>query len=326
MIKVSVIIPIYKVEKFIAHCADSLLAQTLDDVEFIFVDDASPDRSLELLQSVITRYPARKHQVKMLTHAENKGLPAARNTGLAAAHGEYVFHCDSDDFVERDMLEELYNTAEGGDADIVWCDWYLSFEHNERYMRQPGYATPLEALKGMMSGAMKFTVWNKLAKRSLYVDNGIEFPAGYGMGEDMTMMMLFSCAAKVAYLPKAFYHYVKLNTGAFTQNYSERHFVDLKYNVQRITDYVHGKYGHTMEKEIAFLKLDVKFPFLVSNSADKYRKWKEMYPEANKYIGQNKQISLRARLLQWCAWRGMFWVVRLHYICLQKVVYGIIYR
>lgn len=324
--KVSVIVPIYKVERFIDKCASSLFEQTLDEVEFIFVDDASPDGSMDLLGKCIDRYPAMKNQIKIVCHAENKGLPAARNTGLAEATGEYVFHCDSDDFVEPDMLAALYEAAKEKDADIVWCDWFLSFEHNERYMTQPSYETPLDALKGMLGGVMKFTVWNKLAKRSLYVDNHIEFPTGYGMGEDMTMMMLFACAGKVAYLPKAFYHYVKLNTGSFTQTFSDRHLVELKYNVQRISDYLHDKFGDTLDKEIAYLKLAVKFPFLISNSSQKYRLWKEWYPEANKYIWGNKQLSLRSRIVQWCAWKGLFLMVRVHYVLLQKVVYGLIYR
>lgn len=324
--KVSVIIPVYKVERFIVKCADSLFAQTLQDIEFIFVDDASPDKSVNLLQTCIDKYPERKKQIKRLRHEENKGLPASRNTGLGVASGEYIFHCDSDDFVEPDMLEMLYRTATEKKADIVWCDWYLSFEHNERYMPQPDYPSPIEALKGMLNGAMKFTVWNKLVKRRLYTDNEIIFPTGYGMGEDMTIMMLFSCAERVSYLPKAFYHYVKLNIGSFTQTYSEQHSVELKYNVRRISEYLHRKFGNTLDKEIAFLKLTVKYPFLISISPEKYRLWKTWYPEANRYILQNKSVSFRSRFLQYCAWKGQFWVVWLHYIFLQKVVYGLIYR
>ena len=324
--KVSVIIPIYKVERFIDKCASSLFAQTLNDVEFIFVDDASPDRSMELLSKCITRYLGRKNQIKIVQHEENLGLPAARNTGLANATGEYVFHCDSDDFAEPEMLAMLYNKAKENDADIVWCDWFLSFEHSERYMTQPSYMTPMDALKGMLGGVMKFTVWNKLVRRSLYVNNRITFPTGYGMGEDMTMMMLFACADKVAYLPKAFYHYVKLNTGSFTQTFSEKHFMDLQYNVQRISDYLHDRFGNMLDKEIAYLKLAVKFPFLISNSSQKYHLWRKWYPEANEYIWGNKQLSLRCRIVQWCAWKGLFVVVRIHYLLLQKVVYGLIYK
>jgi glycosyltransferase involved in cell wall biosynthesis len=323
---VSVIVPIYKVENFIERCVVSLMEQTLGDVEYIFVNDASPDTSVNILQEVLKRYPARQSNVKIITHKENMGLPAARNTGLSVAQGEYVYHCDSDDYVEPDMLEILCNKANAGNADIVWCDFFLTFEKNERYMKQPEYATSEEALKAMLSGAMKFNVWNKLVRRSLYVDNSIQFPSGYGMGEDMTMMLLFACAKKVDYVPRAFYHYVKLNTGAFSQTYSLRHLEDLRYNVQRVVNYIRSQFGDEMEKELAFFKLDVKFPFLISNDKSKYNLWEEWYPEANKYIGKNKLISARGNALQWCAARGWWFVVRLYYVLVNKLIYGIIYR
>ena len=326
MIKVSVIVPIYKVEKFIERCVRSLLEQTLQEVEYIFVDDATPDKSIDILRTVMAEYPNRTGQIKVLVHEKNKGLPAARNTGLAVACGEYIFYCDSDDYVEVDMLEQLYGEAVKKNADIIWCDWFLTFEKNERYMKQPDYADSQEALKAMLSGGMKYNVWNKLVKRSLYVDYRICFPDGYGMGEDMTMMMLFVHAKNVAYLSKAFYHYVKLNTGAFSQTYSDKHLVELQNNVNRIVSFMQQNYGNTLDKELAFFKLDVKFPFLISNDTKKYALWKEWYTEANPYILQNKNISTRSRWLQWFAWKNQFWVVRLYHVLLMKVVYGLLYK
>lgn len=324
--KVSVIVPIYKVEAFIARCVKSLLEQTLQNVEYIFVDDASPDRSIAMLRKVLADYPKLSNHVKVLTHTENKGLPAARNTGLAVAQGEYIFHCDSDDFVEPDMLEQLYRKATDIDADIVWCDWWLSFAKNERYMKQPEFHTPIDALKGMLSGVMKFNVWNKLIRRSLYVNSKIEFPAGYGMGEDMTIMRLFARASKVAYLPKAFYHYVQLNTGAFSKTYSNRHLKELQYNVSLLLNDLQGIFGGQLKKEMAFFQLDVKFPFLITDDFSKYKLWQSWYPNANKYILKNKQLSLRCRWLQWLAWKRQFWAVWLYYNCVHKVIYGLIYR
>lgn len=326
MCKVSVIIPIYNVSRFIERCVESLMLQMLVEVEYIFVDDATPDSSIQMLEEVVARYPERREQVRIVHHETNKGLPAARNTGLALATGEYIFHCDSDDYVEPTMLEELYRAAKEKDADVVWCDWYLSFEKNERYMRQPSYETSIEAVKGMLSGAMKFTIWNKLIRRSLYIDNGIEFPTGYGMGEDMTTIMLFARAERVAYIPKALYHYVKLNTSAYTQTYSPRHIVDLQYNVKRVEEYLQSCFGNTFDEEIAFLKLDVKFPYLISSSKNNYQIWQQMYPEANAYIGKNKRISVRSRLLQWCAWKNIYFILQCHYFLLHKIVYGFFYK
>ena len=324
--KVSVVVPIYKVEQFIGRCVKSLLEQTLCEVEYIFVDDASPDRSIEILQDVIAQYPNRQPDIKLITHKQNQGLPAARNTGLAVASGEYIFHCDSDDYMELDMLESLYNKAKKCDADVVWCDFFLSFEKSERYMKQPEYATSLDALKAMLSGAMKYNVWNKLVKRSLYVGNKISFPTGYGMGDDMTMMMLFAKAHRVAYVPCAYYHYIKLNTGAFSQTYSDKHLIELKYNVRRIVDYMREHFGGQLDRELSFFKLDVKFPFLITDDSRKYRLWQEWYPEANQYIGENKKVSIRSRALQWFASKGQFWIVKLYYLLVNKLIYGVIYK
>ena len=108
MPKVSVIIPIYKVEAFIVRCVNSLMRQTLSDIEYIFVNDATPDNSMALLQLTVNSYPERKEQVRIVAHEYNQGLPAARNSGLAVATGKYIFHCDSDDYMEDEMLEQLY--------------------------------------------------------------------------------------------------------------------------------------------------------------------------------------------------------------------------
>ena len=134
MIDVSVIVPVYNVSGFVERCARSLLDQTLDNVEYIFVDDDSPDNSIDIIRRVVKEYPNRN--VRFAIHEYNKGLPSARNTGLDLCVGEYVFHCDADDYVEKTMLEDMYRAAKQSDADIVWCDWFLSFESTERYMSQ----------------------------------------------------------------------------------------------------------------------------------------------------------------------------------------------
>ena len=309
--KVSVIVPVYKVEKFIERCVISLL---------------SPDNSIQIVKKCIREYPQRERQVKILTHEINKGLPAARNTGLAVAQGEYIFHCDSDDFVEPDMLEQLYNTAKIKNADIIWCDWYLSFEHSERYMRQPCYNTPTEALKAMLAGIMKFNVWNKLVRNRLYKDNGIMFPAGYAMGEDMTMMLLFMYARRVTYLPRAFYHYVKMNPEAYSQEYSKKHLDAVMHNINIVEEATRKYFGHTLDLEIGCMKLEAKFPFLMSNSTSMYRLWQSTYPEANQYIMKNHYISMRRRLVQWCASKHLWLLVSLHALLVNKIIYGLFFK
>ena len=324
---VSVIVPIYKVERFIERCVVSLMEQTLCDVEYIFVDDASPDGSVRILHEVLKRYPARQSNINIISHEENKGLPAARNTGLSVAQGEYIFHCDSDDFVELTMMEKMYKVAKENNADMVYCDFYLSFEKNERYMSNPNYESAEDMFKqGLLGGGMKYNVWNKLVRRSLYTDNDIWFPSGYGMGEDMTMIRLAACAKSVAYIPEAFYHYVKLNANAYSATMFERHKVDILHNVAQTEAFLRQKYGNVLDKEIAFFKLNTKLSFLITDDESQYDVWKEWWPEANKYICKNKTQAFRTRMVQWFATKGQFWAVKLYFKVVYKLVYGVIYR
>lgn len=318
--KISVIIPVYNVRNYISRCIDSLMGQTFDDVEYIIVDDATPDDSIYIINRLLEKYHDKKDYIKIVHHEVNKGLPAARNTGLLVAKGEYVFHCDSDDFIEADMLMDMYSVAKKENADIVWADWFLSFESKERYMSQPFYDTAEEALKGLLSGVMKYNVWNKLVKRSLYEDNDIKFPSGHGMGEDMTMIRLFACAKRVAYIPKAYYHYVKINSGAMTNMWTQKHIDDLKYNVTATEDYIKQKFGDKMDEYIAYFKLSVKVHFIVSNDTKMYRLWNSLFSEANRYIMQNKSVCLRTRILQWMAWKKQYWFVKLYYVLIQKLI------
>ena len=322
---VSVIVPVYGVEKFVEHCAVSLMEQTLDGVECIFVDDCTPDNSVDIIRDVISRYPDR--DARIVSHSENMGLPSARNTGLELATGKYVFHCDGDDWIEPDMLEKMYAVAENANADIVYCDFYLSYEKNERYMSNPCLESREELLRqGFLSGAMKYNVWNKLVRRSLYPDNGILFPDGHSMGEDMTMIRLTACAERVKYLPEALYHYVQTNSSAFSKTQSLKQLDDIQYNVDATVSFLREKYGDNIEDDIRNFKLSIKFPFLISDNREQYRLWEEWYPEANSNVLSNRMLSLRSRILQWMAARRLWIGVRLYHLIVYKLVYRLLYR
>lgn len=325
MIKVSVIIPVFKVEHFAKKCAESLLSQTMKDVEYIFVDDATPDSSIEIIEETISQHP--EVSARVIHHEQNQGLPSARNTGLSEAKGEYIFHCDGDDWVEPDMLEKLYTAAKEHDADIVYCDFYLSFEKNERYMSNPTFNTIEDYLKrGLLGGTMKYNVWNKLARRSIYTDNSIRFPDGHPMGEDMTMIKVAACAKSVAYVPEALYHYVKINSNAYSQTQSAKQLSDIRYNVDETVRFLNERYISSLEREISFFKLGIKLPFLISDSKVQYRLWEEWYPEADRFAFANTDLPLRTRCLQWMAAKRLWFGVRLYYFLIYKVVYGIIYK
>ncbi len=323
---VSVILPVYNVEKYIGKCIVSLLNQTLNNIQIIVVDDSSPDNSIKIINDIICKTQRADIEVKIIKHTTNKGLPAARNTGLKSVKGEYIYHCDSDDFLEINALEELYGAAKTNNADYVWCDWYLSFLENERYMKQPSLDTPQALIKSMLNGSMKYNVWNKLVKATIYSNHNIKFPEGYSMGEDMTMIKASLFATKVAYCPKALYHYVKINNSSITHMMNTQHFDAISHNVNDTIEFIRKYKDNEYDLEIEFFKLNAKFPFLISNNIELYDFWNTVYPESNKYIFQNKNQSFRAKILQWMASNKIYWFVKLHYLFIFNLFYKIFYK
>lgn len=324
--KISVVIPIFGVENFIARCAETLFRQTLNEVEYIFVDDCTKDKSINVLKQVLNSFPNRKEHVRIIHHEENRGLPAARNTGMQVAKGEFIFHCDGDDFTEYTLLEELYKAAKENDADYVWCDWSLSYQNSERHMRMPSFSSPYDALRCMLAGGMKYNVWNKLVKRSLYFDNKILFPSGHSMGEDMTMIRVLVCSTKTAYVNQSLYHYVKTNSGAMTNRLNAQDLIDIQYNVEKTESAIAASmYGESIKEEINWFKLNVKLPLLISQDNRLYRLWETWYEDANNHIWSNKTIAFRTKLLQQMAAWQQWWYVRAHYIVIYKFIYNLRY-
>ena len=322
--KVSVIIPFYKVESFVERCTRSLLEQTLADVEFIFVDDASPDGSRAIIERVAAEYD---RDVRILTHPQNQGLPAARNTGMAEARGEFIYHCDSDDYLEPTMLEDMYNAAMTEQADFVYCDFYLDFGTSRREMTNPSYTDPEQMVKeGFLAGLMKYNVWNKLVARRMYGESGIRFPAGHGMGEDMTMILLATHATRTAHVAKPLYHYVKLNANAFSNTFSKKHLDDIRFNADRTFAGLADWNVSEKEAYLSFFKLNLKLPFLFSEDRQQLRLWKQWYPEANRYIKQNSFQPGRTRLVQRWAASGLFSLVRFYTFLVNNIFYGLRYR
>lgn len=205
--KVSVIIPFYGVEKYIETCAESLMQQTLwPQCEFIFVDDGSRDRSLDVLQGVLARYPDRNVQV---IRKENGGLPQARLTGLKVAGGEYILHVDSDDWVEPDMVEKLLKAAEAAGADMAYC--YVMNEYGEGH-RRLSTDRRFRTCKAYANAALHFHahgyLCNKLFRRSLFRDD-VFYPT-IGMHEDMVLLgQILPYGGTCVRVPKPLYHYRK---------------------------------------------------------------------------------------------------------------------
>lgn len=208
MPKVSVVIPVYGVEKYIERCARSLFEQTLDDIEYIFVNDCTKDRSIDILNAVINDYPARKDQVRIIHHEKNKGLPFARQSGWQVATGEYIANCDSDDWVDLNLYEMMYNVAIEKNADIVVSDFIsVRQDGTERIcgLRNVN-ASKEDVIKDIMYMRTLWCIWNKLFRHDLLLQ--LEEPPQKYMAEDMSVTLpLYHKGDVIAYCQSACYFY-----------------------------------------------------------------------------------------------------------------------
>lgn len=214
---VSIIIPVYKVEKFIERCARSIFEQTYENLEIIFVNDSTPDNSIEILNYVLNDYPHRKQQTHVINFETNQGVASARNTGMKNSTGKYSIQFDSDDYVESTMIEEMVTIAEKESADITICDFMYIYPNQTKHLHVNPSLNPHVLLQQVLTGEVHSSLCNKLIKRTLYLKHDITFIEGLNMREDLSVMFrLLYFARKIAYIPKPFYNYILTNTTSYT--------------------------------------------------------------------------------------------------------------
>ena len=220
--KVSVIIPVYKVEQYIADCARSILAQTWQDIEYIFVDDASPDASIDILEDIIdSEFAALRPKISIIRKPINEGLPQARLSGLKVATGDYVMHVDSDDWVDTDMAERLVAEARKTGADVVYH--YICKENGGgkiHIAKDRQYREPVDFAKAIMARRAHGYLVCKFIRRSLYTPD-LFYPK-VGMHEDIILgVQILSRAETAVLLRQAPYHYRRTNSASFTRQSRE---------------------------------------------------------------------------------------------------------
>ncbi|GGH32139.1 glycosyltransferase [Sphingobacterium alkalisoli] len=326
---VSVIIPVYNAEQTLHVCLEALRSQTYPNLEFIFINDCSTDGSLALLQHFAESMEDKPSPtIKIVSHAQNQGVASARNTGLDNATGIYVYNVDADDHIEPEAIALMAAAAKKADADIVGFNWFLTFQQNERKMKQPAFRDAWDAVQQMLAGTMRWNLWLFLVRRSLYEEKQIRFQPGMNMGEDLLVMMkLFVHARSVTYLDKHLYHYGQSNTNSLTKTYSDRHIMEVTANINEVDRVLrNSKFATEIGDHLDFLKLNIKLPLLISDKKEQYQRWLAWFPEANAKINKNKALPLRTRLLQELAARRQFWAVKLYYKLVIRLIYGILYK
>lgn len=203
--KISVIIPIYKAELYLCRCVDSILSQSFTDFELLLIDDGSPDKCAQICDD----YMSLDSRV-VVYHKENGGVSSARNLGLENSKGEFVIFVDPDDWVDSEMLYELYQNAQTSYADMIICDYYMQNGDLLQYKSQMPSSLDNQQLLCDLFTYLHGFCWNKLVKRECFIKHNIRFPQSISYCEDLYVIAaLIKKGIKVSYVDRAFYHYIK---------------------------------------------------------------------------------------------------------------------
>ena len=223
MPKVSVIVPIYNVQEFLPKCLESLVNQTLQDIQIILVNDGSQDNSGKIAEEFQNRFPDKI----MLLNKENGGLSDARNFGLPYATGEFIAFLDSDDYIEKNAYEMMYQKAIDENADYVECDFYWEYPNDKKIDKCNLYFGKKEMLTNV-----RVVAWNKLIKRQIIEEHSIYFPKGLRYEDVQFTYQLVPYLERTSYVNQPFIHYVQREDSiANSQNERNREIFEVLDNV-----------------------------------------------------------------------------------------------
>ena len=308
---ISVIVPIYNMEKLMRKCLDSILAQTFEDYECLLIDDGSKDGSPAICDEYATRDPRFK-----AFHKPNGGLSDARNYGLERAQGDYTIFFDPDDWVDVDCLKDMYTKEQETDADLVMCDLYYNDPYRQIYCKQePTSLAHNDVLKDLIIGKVYGFTVTKLLRRSLYQQYELQYPIGmYGCEDQYTMCKLLKNDIKIAYLPKAYYHYMHYGNPTQSRRYDENTYLhDVK-----IRDMFVELLANTPYKQLAYDKKSkaiVARAFYFGNGVYDSKSYKERFISYSYLFEKEKRIDTVF----------IFFSLKGHYR-MARFVYGQLYK
>jgi glycosyltransferase involved in cell wall biosynthesis len=302
--KVSVIVPVYNVSKYLERCLNSLVNQTLTDIEIIIINDVSPD---PLDDKICLKYAKKDSRIKYIKHKKNKNLGGARNTGINAAEGEYIAFVDSDDWVDLDMYEILYSKAKETGFDIISSGSIREFENgrssailnanetDDEWIWDDLLTTFLKARAGEIDKRFPSSVWNKLYKRSFLNKHNIRFEEGYYFEELMFSINSFYYCKKMMLLPQNFYHWY-IREGSISNTVTDLHMNSIFYGYQYIKDFFKKKKIYTEENKRLIDKLFYRqlFDIYICNNGDKIK------PYINKIIQKMNKDFDNYNFIEFC--------------------------
>jgi glycosyltransferase involved in cell wall biosynthesis len=319
--QVSVIIPVYNASPYMERCARSLFEQELEDMEFIFVDDCSSDNSIAIVKSLLhNSYPERVKQTQIVRHDKNRGVAAARNTGLDNATGDYIGWVDPDDWVEPEMFEQLYALVEKYDSDIVWCDMYIVYGRQKYLQSMRSVENNLAVIKDLLLGKRHSSLCVRIIRKELYFHNGIRFLEGSDTMEDKNVLVrLMVFARNIKYIPCPLYYYEKSNPTSHTASWNDldvpRAAIE---NLNAIIQFLNNtNLREKLFMDMKYAKLILKKGLLNSSNLQAFKIWKDLFAEENKHVLSCPNMTLRQRILGWSIEHD-WWIISKMWICVKR--------
>lgn len=257
MPKISVIVPVYNVEKYLEKCLDSLVNQTLQDFEILVINDSTPDNSQMIIDHYVNTYP---DMIRSFIKP-NGGIASVRNFGLNHAQGDYIAFVDGDDYVELDMFETLYNVAIQNNANVVISDFYFTYDNKETVYKEYPYQNSKEMIVNLFA-----VLWNKIYKRSYLESLGLNFIESSRFEDVSYLLRMAPYYDKFYFVSKPFVHYVQ-RTSSLTasHNYKVKDIIIVLNDILKF--YKEEGFYQTYENEVeyVFIRFTLGQPFRSSS-------------------------------------------------------------
>ena len=302
--------PIYKVEQYLEKTLDSIFTQTYPFLEYVFVNDCSPDNSLQVLTNTIDKYGIKKEQFLIINHEQNEGIAVSRTDCIANAKGDYIFFVDSDDWIEKDAVEKMVAATREGAVDIVGCDFMKDFLSGKTTYHHENYARSCrENLYKCINYDIATVLWKMLFRRSLF-DN-FSITPHVDIVEDYIMSVkLYYYAKSFASIPQAFYHYVQYNQARVSLQTLWSVNMHIK-GVEEVEEFCRDKglINDDVEHKFLLRKFNIKSNFLTKQLLD-YHSYEQTFPEANG-IWREMNYSRKERIKFWLAEHGFYSLLKL---------------
>ncbi len=281
--KVSILVPFYKVESYVGRCVESLFTQTYKNIEYVFVNDCTPDRSMEVIKEKIEQFHV-SGKCKIIVHEDNQGISASRNDCLDNMTGDYFLFIDSDDYIDNDMVERLVEAAIKEDADIAGCGYIEEFP--DRSVSHPQfYSNDHDAMmKAITLLTIKGVMWKLLVRASIVTEhkNEVRFIPDRNMVDDyLFCCQLFYYARRFAGVNRCMYHWIQYNPNNYT--HTTVFAVESQAAAIRKTEHFYKEKGvlDVVEKELTQRKFISKLPLLLDRHCIDVKLWRSLFPESN---------------------------------------------